>query len=132
MMIVPDHDPVWVRARVFSTDIDQAHLGQAASVKFKSFNGRQIPVILGRVVQISADATRDPRTQKTCYEVKAALLPDAMQKPGDKDLIPGMPVKAFPSTETRTPLSYVAAAVQVLFRPRLPRVPIIGQRFPPG
>jgi len=107
MMIVPDHDPVLVNVRVFSTDIDQAYVGQTASLKFKAFNGRQIPIILGRVVQISADATLDTRTQKTYYEVRVALLPDEMEKLGHKDLIPGMPVEAFLSTETRTPLSYV-------------------------
>jgi HlyD family secretion protein len=107
MMIVPDHEPVLVNVRVFSTDIDQAYVGQPASLKFKAFNGRQIPVILGRVLQISADATLDARTQKTFYEVKVALLAEEMVKLGDKDLIPGMPVEAFLSTETRTPLSYV-------------------------
>ncbi len=107
MMIVPDHVPVLASIRVFSTDIDQTYLGQAASLKFKAFNGRQIPIILGRVAQISADATLDTRTQKTYYQVKVALLPEEMVKLGDKDLIPGMPVEAFLSTETRTPLSYV-------------------------
>ena len=107
MMIVPDNDPVLANVRIFSTDIDQAYVGQAASLKFKAFNGRQIPIILGRVAQISADAALDVRTQKTYYQVKVALLPDEMAKLGDKDLIPGMPVEAFLSTETRTPLSYV-------------------------
>lgn len=107
MMIVPDDDPVLANVRVAATDIDQAYVGQSASLKFKSFNGRQIPIILGRVAQISADASLDTTTRKTYYQVKVGLLPEEMAKLGDKDLIPGMPVEAFLSTETRTPLSYV-------------------------
>ena len=107
MIIVPDDEPVLANVRIFATDIDQAYVGQAASLKFKAFNGRQIPVILGQVAQISADAFQDQRTQKTYYEVKVALRQDEMAKLGDRDLIPGMPVEAFLSTESRTPLSYV-------------------------
>ena len=107
MMIVPDDDPVLANVRVAATDIDQAYVGQSASLKFKAFNGRQIPIILGRVAQISADATLDTTTRKTYYQVKVGLLPEQMAKLGDKDLIPGMPVEAFLSTESRTPLSYV-------------------------
>ena len=107
MMIVPDDDPVLANVRVAATDIDQAYVGQSASLKFKSFNGRQIPIILGRVAQISADASLDITTRKTYYQVKVGLLPEEMAKLGDKDLIPGMPVEAFLSTESRTPLSYV-------------------------
>lgn len=107
MMIVPDDDPVLANVRVAATDIDQAYVGQSASLKFKSFNGRQIPIILGRVAQISADATLDTTTRKTYYQVKVGLLPEEMAKLGDKDLIPGMPVEAFLATESRTPLSYV-------------------------
>ncbi len=107
MMIVPDDDPVLANVRVAATDIDQAYVGQSASLKFKSFNGRQIPIILGRVAQISADASLDTTTRKTYYQVKVGLLPEEMAKLGDKDLIPGMPVEAFLSTESRTPLSYV-------------------------
>ena len=107
MMIVPDDDPVLANVRVAATDIDQAYVGQSASLKFKSFNGRQIPIILGRVAQISADASLDTTTRKTYYQVKVGLLPEEMAKLGDKDLIPGMPVEAFLATESRTPLSYV-------------------------
>ncbi len=107
MLIVPDHDPVLANVRIYSTDIDQAYVGQPASLKFKAFNGRQTPIILGRVIQISADAALDQRSQKSFYEVKVQLLPDELAKLGDKDLIPGMPVEAFLATESRTPLSYV-------------------------
>ena len=115
MMIVPDDEPVQANVRVFATDIDQVYPGQEALLKFKAFNGRQIPIILGRVVQISADSFLDQRTQKTYYEVKVALLPAEMAKIGEHDLIPGMPVEAFMSTESRTPLNYVLRPILFYF-----------------
>ena len=115
MMIVPDDVPVQANVRVFATDIDQIYAGQEASLKFKAFNGRQLPIILGQVAQISADSFLDQRTQKTYYEVKVALLPAELAKLGAQDLIPGMPVEAFMSTESRTPLNYVLRPILFYF-----------------
>ena len=115
MMIVPDDVPVLANVRVFATDIDQVYAGQDASLKFKAFNGRQIPIILGRVAAISADSFLDQRTQKTYYEVKVSLLPAELAKLGPHDLIPGMPVEAFLSTESRTPLNYVLRPILFYF-----------------
>lgn len=115
MMIVPAEDPVQAKVRIFATDIDQAYVGQETSLRFRAFNGRQLPIILGRVTQISADALLDQVTQKTYYEVKIALLPDQLALLGDKTLIPGMPVDAYLSTESRTPISYVLRPFMVYF-----------------
>ena len=115
MMIVPDDEPVLAVVRVSATDIDQIYVGQDASLKFKSFNGRQIPIILGQVLQISADAFLDQRTQKTYYTVAIALHEAELNKLGDTDLIPGMPVEAFLTSESRTPLSYAMRPILFYF-----------------
>jgi HlyD family secretion protein len=107
MTIVPDEEPVVARVRVAATDVDQVMPGQEAALKFTSFNGRETPVILGRVIQVSADSMQDARTTRFYYEVVVSLLPDQIALLGDQDLIPGMPVEAFLATESRTPLSYV-------------------------
>jgi HlyD family secretion protein len=115
MMIVPDGEPVLARIRVPSTDIDQVFIGQDASMKFKTFNGRQIPIIIGQVIQISADASLDTRTQRTFYDVAIALTEEELAKLGDTELIPGMPVEAFLATESRTPLNYVMRPIMFYF-----------------
>lgn len=107
MTIVPDTEPVTARIRVDATDIDQVYLGQQASLRFPSFNGRQTPIILGPVIQVSADAFKDSVSQRNYYEVLVGLDPDQIAVLGNHDLIPGMPVEAHLSTESRTPLSYV-------------------------
>lgn len=115
MMIVPDDDPVLVGVKVSTSDIDQVYVGQKASLKFKSFSGRETPIILGEVSRISADAFSDPVTKKFFYEVKVKLIDDEMAKLGDKDLLPGMPVDAFLSTESRTPINYVLHPIKNYF-----------------
>ena len=115
MLIIPETDPVFVGVRIFATDIDQVFVGQDASLKFKSFNGRTIPVILGRVASVSADAFNDPVTRKPYYDVRVGLRTDEMHKLGAKDLIPGMPVEAFLATESRTPMNYVLRPILTYF-----------------
>lgn len=107
MMIVPDADPALVIVRIEATDIDQVYPGQEATLKFKAFNLRHLPIILGEVVQISADVFLDPLTRKNYYEVALELQEAEIDKLGDRGLLPGMPVEAFLATDTRTPLNYV-------------------------
>lgn len=107
MMIVPDADPALVMVRIEATDIDQVYPGQEATLKFKAFNLRHLPIILGEVVQISADVFMDPLTRKNYYEVALELQESEIDKLGDRGLLPGMPVEAFLATDSRTPLNYV-------------------------
>lgn len=113
MMIVPADQPVRARVRVAATDIDQIFVGQQASLRFQSFDGRQMPVTLGEIWQVSADAFLDPRSQLTYYEVVVAVDAADLTGLGGKDLIPGMPVEAYFATETRTPISYITRPVMV-------------------
>lgn len=115
MMIVPDDDQMVVGVRIFAADIDQVHIGQQASLKFKAFSSRDTPIILGRVDTISADALFDPIKKKYYYDVKVALEAEELGKLGKKHLIPGMPVEAFLTTQSRTPLNYVTRPLKTYF-----------------
>lgn len=115
MMVVPDDDVVVVGVRILAADIDNVHVGQEASLKFKAFGGRDIPIILGHVETISADVLYDPVTKKFYYDVKVGLHAEERAKLGEKDLIPGMPVEAFLTTQSRTPLNYVTRPLMVYF-----------------
>ncbi len=115
MMIVPQDEPILARVRIDARDIDQVFIGQEASLRFTAFNGRQVPIILGQVLQVSADATVDQRTQANYYDVAISLDEAEMRKLGSTDLIPGMPVEAFLATESRTPLDYVLRPIKFYF-----------------
>ncbi|WP_323765117.1 HlyD family type I secretion periplasmic adaptor subunit [Marinovum sp.] len=115
MMIVPSSEPVQVAVRVDATDIDQVHVGQEASIKFKAFSQRELPIILGDVARISADAISDPVTKSFYYDVKVTLRTPEMAKLGDRDLVPGMPVEAFMSTNSQIAIQYVLRPIKHYF-----------------
>lgn len=115
MMIVPGDEPVLAMVRIKATDIDQVFVGQEASLRFTAFNGRQILIILGKVQQISADAFLDPATQQTYYNVAVILDDVAMATLGGTDLVLGMPVEAYLTSDSRTPLSYVMRPIMFYF-----------------
>jgi HlyD family secretion protein len=107
MMIVPDAQPTVVAVRIKDTDIDQVAVGQEATLKFTAFDGRHMPIILANVRDISADVLSDPATRKRYYAVTLEFEEAELAKLGDRELKPGMPIDAFLSTESRTPLNYV-------------------------
>lgn len=115
MMIVPNDEPIQVGVRVDAPDIDQVHVGQAASIKFKAFGARDMPIILGNVSRISADVISDPVSKAFYYEVKVLLQESEMAKLEDRELLPGMPVEAFMTTQSQTAIQYVLRPIKHYF-----------------
>ena len=115
MYIVPDDEPALVSVRVDAADIDQLYVGQEASLRFIAFNRRSTPIIAGSLLNISADAYMDERTQKLYYLVEVSLIEHELQKLGEVKLISGMPVEAFFATRSRSPASYIAKPITDYF-----------------
>lgn len=113
MMIVPADEPVLAMVRIAATDIDQVYTGQEASLRFTAFNGRQIGILLGRVQQISADVFVDPATQSTHYKVAVAMDDAELAELGD--LVLGMPVEVYLTSDSRTPISYLIRPIKFYF-----------------
>ena len=107
MLIVPAADSLMVEAKVNPQDVDQLQLGQAAMLRFSSFNQRTTPEINGTVTRISADTTTDQRTGQSYYTIRIAMPTKELARLGDVRLIPGMPVEAFVQTGERTVFSYL-------------------------
>lgn len=107
MLIVPGSDNLLVEAKINPQDIDQLQLGQAATIRFPSFNQRTTPEITGFVSRISADTTIDPRTGQTFYTARITMPPKEVERLGAVRLLPGMPVEVFVQTGQRTMLSYL-------------------------
>lgn len=62
----------------------------------------------GRVIQVSADVTIDPKTGQNYYLARLEMDDKDRRTIGDLKLIPGMPVEVFISTGERTAFSYLA------------------------
>ena len=109
--IVPADARLWVEARVPPVSIDQVSLDQMARLRFSAFNHRTTPELEGRIVHVSAATSRDAATGETYYLARVALDEAERDKLGDQQLIPGMPVEVYLTTEERTALSYMIKPV---------------------
>ncbi len=112
MLIVPKDDRLIVEARVQPNDIDQVNLGQKAVLRFSAFNQRSTPELNGRVDKISADLARDQTTGLPYYVIRIRLEEIEIQRLGDQNLLPGMPVETFIQTGERSALSYFVKPLQ--------------------
>jgi HlyD family secretion protein len=108
MTIVPSKDELSVEARIATSDIDQVHVGQTATLRFPAFNQRTTPEISGIVTRVGADLTREAQTNSVFYVVR--IRPDETER-AKLRLQPGMPAEAFIATGERTALSYLVKPV---------------------
>jgi len=107
MYIIPQDEPLVIRTQIPTQHIDQIRLGQPATLRFSTFDQRTTPEVFATVANVSPDVFVDDRTGASYYT--AELRPNAgeLEKLGDLEILPGMPVEAFIKTEDRTPLSYL-------------------------
>jgi HlyD family secretion protein len=108
MTIVPSHDELSIEVRIATSDIDQVHVGQGASLRFPALNQRITPEVKGTVTRVGADLTREAQSNTVFYV--ARIRPDESERESLK-LLPGMPVEAFIATGERTALSYLVKPV---------------------
>lgn len=107
LFIVPDGEPLVVRARISSADINDVSVGQIAELKFPAFNQRTTPFIGGNVKTVSADAFTDEQTGFRYYEVEVQPEEEIFDKLGSEKLTAGQPVDIFVHTGSRTFLDYL-------------------------
>jgi HlyD family type I secretion membrane fusion protein len=117
--IVPIGEGLAITARVSPNDIESVEIGQTAEVRFSNFSSRQTPVILGKVVSISADAITDTtgnqQQQQPYFSAKVVIdygsLPDTIAK----KIQPGMQADVIISTGERTALAYFIGPLKSSF-----------------
>lgn len=108
MFLVPQDRPLVIAAQIQLTDVDQIHLGQAATMRFSAFDQRRTPELFGAVTLISADAFQDETTGLSYYRIELKLNDGELDRlPEDMTLIPGMPVESFVRTADRSPMDYL-------------------------
>lgn len=107
LYVVPSDSPFVISSRIEAIHVDQVHIGQDASLRFSTFDQRTTPEIFGKVVQVSADVFQDENTGMSYYSAEIEPNEGEMERLGDVELLPGMPVEAFIKTADRSPLSYL-------------------------
>ncbi len=112
LFIVPDGEPLVVRARISSADINDVSVGQIAELKFPAFNQRTTPYIGGNVKTVSADAFTDEQTGSRYYEIEVQPEEEIFEKLGGAKLAAGQPVEVFVNTGSRTFLDYLLKPIK--------------------
>ncbi len=107
MTIVPDPQSLVIEARVQPKDIDQVHENQPSRLRFTSFNQRITPELQGKVIRRSANTTIDKVSGQPFYTVAVRPEPGQIERLNGSQMIPGMIVEAYITTDSRTAMSFL-------------------------
>jgi HlyD family secretion protein len=107
MLIVPEGDDLVLQAQISPNNRDDVKPGQAAQVRFPSFNSRLTPEIFAEVQQVAADVTRVDANSPPFYSVRLVIAAKELKKLGENRLQPGMNAEVFIQTGARSPMSYL-------------------------
>lgn len=107
MDIVPLGDTLVIDARVSPYDIDTVAAGLTAEVKLSAYKQRQLPVVMGSVLSVSADALVDERSGDSYYVAQIALPPGEVEKLKGARLYPGMPAEVFIVTGRKSAIRFL-------------------------
>ena len=109
MEIVPDDEPLDIRAHFVPTDIDRIQRGAEVEVRFPSFHSRSTPVILGTLASVSADRLNDDASHEPYYlgviSVNKLRIPEELRE----RLRAGMPAEVLVPLGKRPVLSYLVS-----------------------
>ncbi|MEP3177895.1 MAG: HlyD family type I secretion periplasmic adaptor subunit [Lentilitoribacter sp.] len=106
MQIVPQSGEFSIEIMIEPQHVDNVFLGQTAGVRFSSFDQRTTPEINGTIHSISPTTTTNPEGNFSFYSAKVKVTREEMERLGEIQLIPGMPVEVFVKTDDRTVLTY--------------------------
>ena len=107
LYIVPQDVPWIITSRIDPVMIDNVTVGQDAKLTFAAFDSRTTPQLFGSVTKVSADSITDERTGQSYYSAEIMPKPGELEKLGELQVLPGMPVTAFIQTGERTAFSYL-------------------------
>jgi epimerase transport system membrane fusion protein len=112
--IIPDNSKLLVIAQVQTTDIDKVKNGLLADIMFSAFNLKQVNVIQGEVIHVSADSFVDEVSGMPYYEAKIEVNKEGMQTLDENGfvLVSGMPAQVMIKLGDRTALSYLVKPFQ--------------------
>jgi epimerase transport system membrane fusion protein len=109
LSIVPKDSKLIIVAEVQTTDIDKMKIGLHSDLMFPAFNMRQIHVIEGKVIGVSADSFVNQHTGMPFYKAKIEVTPNGMKtlEENNLTLVVGMPATVMIQLGNSTVLNYI-------------------------
>lgn len=111
MEVVPQDKDLVIEGKVSPNDADDVHPGMATQIRFPALQERNMPILSGRVVKISADTLEDERTGGRYFKVEVRVPPEQLrliqQVRPNGGLIAGLPAEIVIPMRKRTALQYL-------------------------
>ncbi|MBL8350004.1 MAG: HlyD family type I secretion periplasmic adaptor subunit [Burkholderiaceae bacterium] len=105
--IVPEGLPLLAEARLAADAVSGVHVGQAADLHLPGHVFRNLGMLDGKVVNVSADALVEPRSGITFFTVLIEPSPASLARLIRENVGPGMAVEVYINTSRRTPLEFL-------------------------
>ena len=115
MDVVPEQDSLIVEAQIAVEDIANVHPGMGADVHLIAYKQRIIPVVRGKVMQVSADRLTEKRNDNPYYVALVRLDENDLAELPNVRLYPGMPATVMIQTVERTALDYLVGPLVMSF-----------------
>ena len=107
MQIVPQDQKMEFEVNLEPQFIDEIYIGQDARVMFSAFNARTTPELNGKISRVSPNTIVNQDTGMSFYLVNVTVSPEELKRLKQQELVPGMPVEVFVTTQGRSPLNYL-------------------------
>jgi HlyD family type I secretion membrane fusion protein len=113
--IVPDETHLIVEAQIAVEDISDVKPGMRAEVHFTSYKQRIVPLIHGRITEVSADRLTNEKTGIPYYTALVEVDQKELAASPEIRLYPGMPATVMLTTKERTALDYLVGPLIASF-----------------
>lgn len=111
MEVVPQDKRLLVEARAAPINADDLFVGMETQVRFPALQERNMPILKGRIANVSADSFEDERTGERYFRIQVEVPPEQLdlikQFRADGGLRPGLPAEVMVPLRERTALSYL-------------------------
>jgi len=118
MEIVPQDRALVIQANVSPNDADDLKVGQLTQIRFPSLHERDLPILMGRLTELSADSFVDEKSGQRYFRAEISVPPSELERirkvrGPDTGLQAGLQAEVLVPLYKRTALDYM---VEPLFQ----------------
>ena len=114
--IVPQSNQMQIEVQLSPLDIDVVRPGLLAEVRLSAYKQRRMPILDGRLIQVSADRLLNERDGTPYYKGVVEVDPIELSELDDNvELYPGMPADVMIKTGERTFFQYLVSPIRDSF-----------------
>jgi HlyD family type I secretion membrane fusion protein len=115
--IIPQDEDLIVEVKINPQDIDVVTIGQVSKVRLSAYKTKEVPMLKGEVINVSADSFEDMQTGEAYFLARIKIYDEEISKLRNHvRLYPGMPVESYIVTGSRTFIEYLFDPITISMR----------------